>query len=111
MAKPQLVEDYEEDEIEEVEDFKERRDANLAGDIDHNQLKSIAKRIQTLETEKAEIADDIKLVYSEAKGAGFDVKIIKQLVKIKMDDTEEETQEHLAMLAVYASVLGLDLSL
>jgi len=50
------------------------------------QLKSIIERVERLEQEKAEIAEQVKEVYSEAKGNGFDVKTIRQVVKLRRID-------------------------
>ena len=68
----------------------------IAGDI----LRSFIERIERLEEEKKGIADDIKDVYAEAKSAGFEPKIMRQVVKVrKMDRTERQGQE--ALLDVY----------
>lgn len=74
----------------------------IAGDI----LRSFIERIERLEEEKKGIADDIKDVYAEAKSAGFEPKIMRQVVKVrKMDRTERQEQE--ALLDVYLHALDL----
>ena len=75
-----------------------------AGGIAGEQLKSYIERIERLEEEKAALAADIREVYSEAKGNGFDVKIMRQIVKIrKMDKSDRMEQEEL--LDVYLRAL------
>ena len=74
----------------------------IAGDI----LRSFIERIERLEEEKKGIADDIKDVYAEAKSAGFEPKIMRQVVKVrKMDRAERQEQE--ALLDVYLHALDL----
>lgn len=70
-----------------------------------DQLKSIVERIERLEDEKKALADDIKDVYAEAKGHGFDVKILRKVVRIrKMDAAQRSTEEE--MLDLYLSAVG-----
>jgi uncharacterized protein (UPF0335 family) len=71
-----------------------------------DQLKAIIERIEHLEEEKKAIADDIKDVYAEAKGNGFDVKALRTVVRLrKQDKAEREEQE--AILEVYLHALGM----
>lgn len=75
---------------------------NIAGD----HLRSFIERIERLEFEKAALAADIKEVYQEAKGTGFDTKIMKQLVRLrKMEDHDREEQEEI--LELYARAMGM----
>ena len=70
-----------------------------------DQLKSLVERIERLEEEKAALASDIKEVYAEAKGHGFDVKILRKVIRIrKMDAHERSTEEE--MLDLYRSAVG-----
>jgi uncharacterized protein (UPF0335 family) len=70
------------------------------------QLRSYIERIERLEEDKATIAEDIKEFYSEAKQAGFDTKIMRQIIKLrKMDAADRQEQE--ALLATYMSALGM----
>ena len=70
-----------------------------------DQLKSLVERIERLEAEKQTIADDIKEIYVEAKGNGFDAKIIRQVVRIrKMDPVQRQVDEELTDL--YLSVVN-----
>ncbi|MET0338237.1 MAG: DUF2312 domain-containing protein [Caulobacter sp.] len=69
------------------------------------QLKSIIDRIERLETEKAEVAEQIKEVYAEAKGNGFDVKILRKVVRLLKQDRAKRQEEE-AILDLYLSALG-----
>lgn len=74
--------------------------------VARDQLRSIVERIERLEEEKKAIADDIKEVFAEAKGNGFDVKTLRTIVRMrKIEATEREEQE--AMLDLYMSALGM----
>lgn len=76
------------------------------GAVDHRQLRSFVDRIERLEEEKQTIADDIKDVYAEAKGNGFDTKILRKVISIrKMDRSEREEME--AILDLYLNALGM----
>ena len=76
--------------------------AGVAGD----RLKSFIERIERLEEEKRALAEDIKEVYAEAKGTGFDTKIMRQIIKIrKMDKDDLDEQE--TLLDVYKRALGM----
>ena len=72
----------------------------------NNQLQSIVERIERLEEEKAVIAEDIKEVYKEAKGNGFDTKIIKKIVAMRKQDAAKVKEEQ-AILALYMDALGM----
>lgn len=69
------------------------------------QLKSIVERIERLEQEKAEVAEQIKEVFSEAKGNGFDVKILRKVVRIRKQDRAKRLEEE-AILDLYLSAIG-----
>ena len=74
--------------------------------IARDQLKSIIERIERLEEEKKALADDIKEVYAEAKGNGFDTKTLRTVVRLrKQDNTERQEQE--ALLDLYLQALGM----
>jgi len=77
-----------------------------AGGVAGERLKSFIERIERLEEEKKALADDIRDVYSEAKATGFDVKVMRQIVKIrKMDKDDLDEQE--ALLETYMRALGM----
>lgn len=70
------------------------------------QLKSLVERIMRLEEEKAEIAEQVKEVKAEAKGAGFDVKTLAKLVKLLKTDRAKAMEEK-AILELYATAMGI----
>jgi uncharacterized protein (UPF0335 family) len=79
--------------------------ANVGG-IAGDRLKSFIERIERLEEEKAALSSDLRDVYAEAKGTGFDVKIIRQIVRLrKMEDPDRKEQEEL--LDLYLGALGM----
>lgn len=76
------------------------------GGVATDRLKSIVERIERLEEEKAGLAADIRDVYAEAKGTGFDTRAIRQVVKIrKMDQAKREEEE--LVLDTYLRALGM----
>lgn len=69
---------------------------NIIGGIDVNRLQSLIERIERLEEEKKEISSDIRDIFAEAKGAGFDVKTMRTILKLrKMNATDRDEQEFL----------------
>ena len=70
------------------------------------QLKSIIERIERLEEEKAALSEDIKDVYGEAKGTGFDVKVLRKIISLRKQDLSER-QEQDALLETYMAALGM----
>ncbi len=69
-------------------------------------LRSFIERIERLEEEKKALADDIREVYSEAKGTGFDTTVMRQVIRLrKMESADRQEQE--AMLDLYLSALGM----
>lgn len=69
------------------------------------QLRSIIERIERLEQEKTEIAEQIKEVFGEAKGNGFDVKILRKVVRIRKQDRAKRLEEE-AIIDLYLSATG-----
>lgn len=74
--------------------------------IENNQLKSIIERLERLEEDRKAVVADIGEVYLEAKGNGFDTKIIKRIIAIRKQD-QKKVQEEESLLAVYMSALGM----
>jgi uncharacterized protein (UPF0335 family) len=70
------------------------------------QLKTLVERIERLEEEKKTIAADIKEVYAEAKGNGFETKIVRRVISIRKKDRHEREEEE-AMLGIYLEALGM----
>jgi uncharacterized protein (UPF0335 family) len=76
------------------------------GGIAADRLRSIIERIERLEEERKALANDIKDIYAEAKSAGFDVKVIRQIISIrKKEPAEVEEQE--TLLDLYRRALGM----
>ncbi len=73
--------------------------------VDANHLRAFLERIERLEEEKRAIADDIKEVYAEAKGTGYDSKIIRKIVSIRRMDRDKRREEE-EILELYLSALG-----
>jgi uncharacterized protein (UPF0335 family) len=79
--------------------------ANIGG-VAADRLKSIVERIERLEEEKSALTADIREVYAEAKGTGFDVKALRQIMRLrKLDQSDRQHQEE--MLNLYKRVLDL----
>ncbi len=68
-------------------------------------LKTIIERIERLEEDKAAVANDIKEVFAEAKGEGFDVKILRKVVRLRKQDKAKRMEEE-ALLDLYLSAIG-----
>jgi len=79
---------------------------NTGGTVSGEYLRSYVERIERLEEEKAGLAADIRDVYAEAKGNGFDAKTMRQIIKLrKLEAAEREEQE--TLLDVYMQALGM----
>ncbi|MBC8445249.1 MAG: DUF2312 domain-containing protein [Rhodospirillaceae bacterium] len=77
------------------------------GGIAADRLRSFIERIERLEEEKAALAADIKEIYSEAKGTGFDIKVIRMVVRLrKMDASDRHEQEEI--LDLYKRALDIE---
>jgi uncharacterized protein (UPF0335 family) len=74
--------------------------------VAQDQLRAFIERIERLEEEKKVISDDIKEVYAEAKGTGFDTKVLRQIVRIRKQDHNERMEQE-ALLELYMSALGM----
>ena len=84
-------------------------DAAVANDVlsgqAQGQLKSIIERIERLEEDKAAVSADLKEVYAEAKGNGFDAKILRKVIRFRKQDTAKRQEEE-ALLDLYLSAIG-----
>lgn len=76
------------------------------GGITGERLKSYIERIERLETEKAELAEDIKEVYGEAKAMGFDTKTMRKVVSLRKLDIEKRREQD-ELLELYKSAIGM----
>jgi uncharacterized protein (UPF0335 family) len=75
-----------------------------------DQLRAIVERIERLEEEKAALSEDIKEVYAEAKGNGFDTKILRTVVRLRKQDSSERAEQE-ALLDLYLHALGMTTAL
>jgi len=75
------------------------------GGVAGAELRQFVERVERLEEEKKAIADDIKEVYTEMKGRGFDTKVVRQIVRIRKQD-HAERMEYEAILDLYLTALG-----
>ena len=74
--------------------------------VAQDQLRAFVERIERMEEEKAAIAGDIKEIYAEAKGNGFDTKILRKIVAIRKQDANERMEQE-AVLELYLAALGM----
>ena len=81
-------------------------DADQFGNVGADRLRSLVERIERLEEERASIASDIRDIYAESKSAGYDVKVMRQLIRIrKQEPADVEEQE--TLLDTYRRALGM----
>lgn len=78
-----------------------------AGGIAGDQLKAYLERVERLEEEKANLTADIREVFAEAKGSGFDVKIMRQLLRLRKMDPDERAEQE-ALLDLYMRATNMD---
>lgn len=71
-----------------------------------NQLRQFVEQIERLEEEKKALADDLRDKYAEAKALGFDVKILRQVVRLRKKSTDQRQEEE-SILEVYLHALGM----
>lgn len=76
------------------------------GGIAGEALKSVVERIERLDEEKRALSEDIKEVYAQAKGSGFEPKIIRQILKIRKMDKDKLDEEE-SLLELYKRALGM----
>lgn len=80
-------------------------DGTNYGGVAADRLRSFIERIERLEEEKAALASDVRDVYAEAKGEGFETKVMRQIIRLrKMDKADRQEQE--ALLDLYLHALG-----
>ncbi len=80
--------------------------SDAAAGFAKEQLKSFIERVERLEEEKKTIAEDIKDVFAEAKGTGFDVKALRAILKMRKEDANQRA-EHEAIVDLYMQALGM----
>jgi uncharacterized protein (UPF0335 family) len=82
------------------------KDEQAATRFAKDHLKAFVERIERLEEEKKTIADDIRDVYAEAKGNGFDTKALRTIVRLRKQDADERKEQE-AILETYLHALGM----
>lgn len=89
--------------------FRDQQDttANDTGGVSGQRLKAFIERVERLEEEKSALADDVKDIFGEAKAVGFDVKIIRKVIRLRKMD-KEKRQEEEQLLELYKSAIGLE---
>ena len=76
------------------------------GGVAADRLRSIIERVERLEDERKALGEDIRDIFTEAKSAGFDVKIVKQLIKLRKQEPDE-VEEQETLLDIYRKALGM----
>ena len=76
------------------------------GGVAGERLKSFIERVERMEQEKSDLAEDIKEIYAEAKSVGFDVKTIRKLIRLRKMDTEKRREEE-ELLELYKAAIGM----
>jgi uncharacterized protein (UPF0335 family) len=74
--------------------------------VAQDQIRAFVERIERMEEEKRAIAEDIREIYAEAKGNGFDIKVLRQIVRIRKQDAGERAEQE-ALLELYMTALGM----
>ena len=78
-----------------------------SGEVSSERLRSFILRIEKLEESKASVLEDIKDVYGEAKSTGFDIKIIRKIVRLRKIEVEKRREED-ELLELYKSAIGME---
>jgi uncharacterized protein (UPF0335 family) len=81
--------------------------AKDVGGVAGQRLRSFLERIERLEDEKKGLADDVKDIYAEAKGVGFDTKIMKRVLKLRKMEPEKVREED-ELLELYKAAIGME---
>ncbi len=82
--------------------------ADVLNAATQSRLRSIIERIERLEEDKAAVANDIKEVFAEAKGEGFDTKILRKVIRISQMDRAKRLEEE-ALIDLYLSAAGIEM--
>lgn len=90
-----------------VQHARDEKPLDNSGCISGERLRAIIQRIEKMEEDKAAVAEDLKEIYAEAKGVGYDTKIIRKIVslrKIEVDKRREDSE----LLSLYMSAIGME---
>src|SRR5918911_873866 len=85
--------------------FHQEQTMSKPGGVAGDQLRAYVERIESIEEEIKSLMEDKKDIFAEAKGEGFDVKILKEVIRIRRQD-QEERDEHESLLDLYMHALG-----
>ena len=88
------------------QNLKAKETVSNVHEISGNRLKSFIERIERLEEEKKALAEDIRDVYGEAKGTGFDSKVMRRIVSLRKTNLEKRREEQ-ELLELYMSAIGM----
>lgn len=80
--------------------------SDVADPVTRARLKSIVERVERLEEEKSGLSEDIKEIYGEAKATGFDVKVIRQIIRLRKIELDKRREAEM-LLETYMSALGM----
>ena len=86
--------------------MSDEQDKPETGGISADRLRSIVERVERLDEERRAIASDIKDIYVEAKSAGFDPKVVRQIILIRKQEPAD-VEEHETLLDLYRRALGM----
>ena len=89
-----------------AETVEKDRPDSASGGVAADRLRSLVDRIERLEEERKALASDIKDIYAEAKSAGFDVKVLRQLISVRRKEAAE-VEEQETLLDLYRRALGM----
>jgi uncharacterized protein (UPF0335 family) len=78
----------------------------MTNSVPRDQLRAIVERIERLEEEKQSLADDIRDVYAEAKANGFDTAVLREVIKLRKQPSDERAERE-AILDLYLAALGM----
>ena len=81
--------------------------SEISGEVSGERLRSFIQRIEKLEEDKAAVSEDLKEVYAEAKGTGFDIKIIRQIVRLRKIEVEKRREAD-ELLDLYKAAIGME---
>ena len=87
--------------------IKEAGESHDTGGISGERLRSFIKRIEKLEEDKAAVGEDLKEVYAECKGVGFDTKIVRQIIRLRKVEVEKR-RENDELLDLYKAAIGME---
>lgn len=91
--------------IETLKEIKEKE--NMSNGVNKDELMQYINRIEKLEEDKKAVSEDIKEIYAELKGTGYDSKIVRKVISIRRK-TKEQRQEEEALLEMYMNSIGME---